>query len=55
MVEQAAVNREVVGSSPTEAVSNLCRVDELVKSPVSETGNCRFDSYLGSDGKYANR
>ncbi len=25
-----------------------CRVDESVKSPVSETGNCRFDSYPGS-------
>ena len=29
MVEQAAVNRAVVGSSPTEAAIH-CRVDELV-------------------------
>lgn len=29
MVEQAVVNREVVGSSPTEAAIH-CRVDELV-------------------------
>jgi hypothetical protein len=29
MAEQAAVNREVVGSSPTEAAIH-CQVDELV-------------------------
>jgi hypothetical protein len=47
MAEQTAVNREVVGSSPTGAAI-YCRVDELVESPVSETGVCRFKPYLGS-------
>lgn len=47
MAEQAAVNREVAGSSPAGAAIH-CRVDESVESPVSETGVCRFKSYLGS-------
>ena len=37
MAERLAVNGAVVGSSPTRAAIH-CRVDELVKSPVSETG-----------------
>ncbi len=37
MAEQAAVNREVASSSLAGAAIH-CRVDELVKSPVSETG-----------------
>ena len=37
MVEPRAVNAGVVGSSPTGAAI-YCRVDELVKSPVSEAG-----------------
>jgi hypothetical protein len=47
MAEQAAVNREVVSSTLTGAAI-YCRVDELVESPVSETGVCRFKPYLGS-------
>lgn len=37
MAERAAVNRAVVGSSPTEAAIIYCRVDESGKSSVSET------------------
>lgn len=47
MAEQAAVNREVA-SSTLAGAAIYCRVDELVESPVSETGICRFKPYLGS-------
>ena len=46
----------VVGSTPTEAVI-YCRVDELVKSPVSETGvfvGSNPTSAVSFDGRYAN-
>jgi hypothetical protein len=56
MVEQAAVNREVVGSSPTGAAIH-CRVDDMESRCDSESRRCWFDSSLGSQsiGKYANR
>jgi hypothetical protein len=46
MVKHAADNGAIVGSIPTTPTIH-CRVDELIKSPVSETGVCRFEPYLG--------
>ncbi len=47
MAEQAAVNREVVGSSPTGAAIH-CRVDDLESRCESESQRCWFDPNLGN-------
>ncbi len=46
MAEQAAVNRKVVGSSPTGAAIH-CRVDDMESRCDSESWRCWFDSSLG--------
>jgi hypothetical protein len=47
MAEQAAVNREVVGSNPTGAAIH-CRVDDLESRCDSESRRCWFDPNLGN-------
>jgi hypothetical protein len=47
MAEQAAVNRDVVGSTPTGAAIH-CRVDDLESRCDSESQRCWFDPNLGN-------
>jgi hypothetical protein len=48
LVVKLSADNGAIASSILATPTTHCRVDKWIKSPVSETGVCRFESYLGT-------